>query len=182
MSDNTLIRMGVFAKLAEISGVPFGRTALMKLCYLLQQIRKVPLGYNFSLYSYGPFDSEVLADLQTAQDLRILDSQVEQYSNGYSYQISESNNSGKVKTVAAEFLTKYSDDIIWTANNFSRKSASELELISTIIYVSAEKRGSDAASLAALVKAIKPRFSQEEILGKISNLHAMGLVSEMKIG
>ena len=42
-----------------------GRTQLMKLCYFLQEIEHVPVKYDFRLFNYGPFDSEVLSDLGT---------------------------------------------------------------------------------------------------------------------
>jgi len=40
--------------------------------YLLQALRKVS-GISLSLYSYGPFDSDVLSDLGTAEDLGAVD-------------------------------------------------------------------------------------------------------------
>jgi len=40
-----------------------GRTALVKLIYLLQEKLNVPVGYDFSLYTYGPFAKEILDDL-----------------------------------------------------------------------------------------------------------------------
>src|ERR1035438_8492020 len=64
-----------------------GRTALMKLCYFLQVLKGVPFGYRFTLYSYGPFDSNVLADLGTAESLGAVHSTVAYYSGGYGYNI-----------------------------------------------------------------------------------------------
>ena len=45
----------------------FGKTAFMKMAYLLQELYEVPLGYRFSLYTYGPYSAEVLADLEYAK-------------------------------------------------------------------------------------------------------------------
>ena len=168
-------RMGVFAKLSEVAGVEFGRTALMKLCYLLQEVKNVPLGYTFSLYSYGPFDSDVLADLQTAQELRVLDSSVQQFQSGYGYALSQSTNADKVKRASEDFLSKYSSEITSVAQNFARRSASELELVSTILFVFNDKKKISDPALVALVKAIKPRFSPEEISSKIVWIRDQGL-------
>ena len=75
-------RLAVIAKLATLAPAGYlGRTALMKFCYLLQTVRQVPLGYRFTLYSYGPFDSDVLSDLGTAV----------QYLGGYGYRIRKSD-------------------------------------------------------------------------------------------
>ena len=60
MTDLHDNRIGTIARLAEKAPPNFGRTALMKFCYFLQSLRGVPLSYRFTLYSYGPFDSDVL--------------------------------------------------------------------------------------------------------------------------
>ena len=41
----------------------FGKTALMKLLYLLQEAYGVATGYRYSFYTYGPYSPEVTADL-----------------------------------------------------------------------------------------------------------------------
>jgi len=64
-----------------------GRTALMKFCIFLQTLRRVPLHYNFSLYSYGPFDSTVLSDLGDAEALGVV-REVTFYPSGFGYRIS----------------------------------------------------------------------------------------------
>ena len=43
-----------------------GEKLFVKLFYFLQELNGVPLGYDFRLFNYGPFDSEVLSDLSTA--------------------------------------------------------------------------------------------------------------------
>ncbi len=81
-------RLAVIAELASRAPAGhIGRTPLMKFCYLLQVVRWVPLGYHFTLYSYGPFDSSVLSDLGTAEALKAVESSVTFYSGGYGYQI-----------------------------------------------------------------------------------------------
>ncbi|MDI3312583.1 MAG: hypothetical protein QJR05_14315 [Thermoanaerobacterium sp.] len=50
-------------KETERYGYRLGRTALVKLIYILQEKFNVPIGYDFSLYTYGPFAKEILDDL-----------------------------------------------------------------------------------------------------------------------
>jgi len=59
----------------------------MKYMYFLQAVRGVPLGYPFSMYSYGPFDSDVLADLSTAEALSSITVTPVSFSGGDGYQI-----------------------------------------------------------------------------------------------
>src|SRR5437867_1104734 len=82
-------RLALIAELASRTPGALGRTALMKFCYFLQEVRRVPLGYRFSLYIYGPFDSNVLSDLGTAESLKAVVSNIVYYSGGYGYEISK---------------------------------------------------------------------------------------------
>jgi uncharacterized protein YwgA len=85
----------------------------MKLCYFLQALRGVPLRYNFSLYSYGPFDSDVLSDLQLGENMGVLRAGIEYYSGGYRYDIRPDEKALKAKELAKEFLAEYKQDIDW---------------------------------------------------------------------
>src|SRR5437762_2069026 len=135
MSANPLAnRLGVFVELADAAKGNLGRTSLMKLCYFLQEIRGVPLGYEFSLYSYGPFDADVLSDLQTAENLAVISAAIQHYSGGYKYDIRPSEKSLKAKELVKDFLKEYRDDIAWVTTAFASRSAVELELLSTIVY------------------------------------------------
>src|SRR5262249_12172233 len=61
MTQELARRLATIVALVErSSGKSLGRTAVMKLLYFLSALRGVQLGYRFTLYSYGPFDSEVL--------------------------------------------------------------------------------------------------------------------------
>src|SRR5262249_27965292 len=64
-----------------------GRTALMKLTYFLQELEGLRLGFHFTLYTYGPFQSEVLSDLATAISLEYVQEEVVLYPRGYGYRI-----------------------------------------------------------------------------------------------
>jgi uncharacterized protein YwgA len=177
MSANTLAnRMGVFVELSEATKGNLGRTTLMKLCYFLQALRDVPLGYKFTLYSYGPFDSDVLADLQTAETMGVLSANVEYYPGGYRYDIQPDENGKKAKQLAKAFLADYRSDIEWVTKKFGNRSAIDLELLSTIVYINSEQRISQRNLLAARVKLVKPHFSQAQIERQIEWLDSNDLL------
>jgi uncharacterized protein len=160
-------RLGVFAELARKSGRQFGRTVLMKLCYFLQEAKNVPLGYHFSLYTYGPFDSDVLADLQMAEELKILDAELVQYPGGYGYLIGPGADEAKVRTQAKDFLDAHKDQIDWAIGLFADQKPSTLELSSTIVFISKEKPATSDGTLVALVRSVKPHFSVSEVESQI---------------
>jgi hypothetical protein len=150
----------------------------MKLCYFLQTLRGVPLGYDFSLYSYGPFDSEVLSDLQLAENVNILEAEVEHYPGGYKYNIKPSDKSDKAKEIAKDFLAMYKQDIDWVTQLFGKMSAGDLELLSTILFVNDESRVRDIDGLTERIGSIKPHFSSQQITRQIDWLKSKGLLRE----
>src|ERR1039458_986656 len=103
MSDIPKAGLATIVALVEKKN-PLGRTAMMKLCYFLQILRNVPLGYRFTLYAYGPFDSSVLSDLSTAASLRAVNSSVEIYPGGYGYKIRPGDRSDAVLQTGSSFV------------------------------------------------------------------------------
>lgn len=179
MPDNLLVnRLGVFADIARKSRHRFGRTALMKLCYFLQEVKDVPLQYVFSLYTYGPFDSEVLADLQTAEDLNILHSEFEQYPGGYGYRIGAGPSADLVVEQARAFLSEHREALDWAAENLACRRPAELELASTIVFVSKERPQVPDGEIVALVRAVKPYFSPSDVHGQLVSLRKTKVLAE----
>lgn len=152
---------------AKSKGGGMGRTALMKYMYLLQTLRGVPLGYRFTLYSYGPFDSDVLADLSVAEAFEAVKSELELYPGGYGYRIRPDHNAEWVERRARKLLARYEKDVDWVIKKFGSYTSSELELVGTIVYVDREVGGKKRVGLehvARLVHEVKPHFSQEKVL------------------
>lgn len=167
MTDINGARLALIPVLAARSkGGYMGRTALMKYMYLLQIVRGLPLNYRFTLYSYGPFDSDVLVDLSIAESLEGVATELELYSGGYGYKIKPSSNSEWLKERAEKFLSRYSKDIDWVIKKFGSFTSAELELVGTIVYVDREDGGTKKRleQIARLVHEVKPHFSEDKVL------------------
>ena len=169
-------RLAVIAKLVTLAPVGYlGRTALMKFCYLLQTVRQVPLEYRFTLYSYGPFDSDVLSDLGTAENLEAVKSSTVQFASGYGYQIRKAAKAETTIAGGIGVIGKYLDDIDWVIREFGSHGSAELELESTIVFVDREsvKKGESLtiSELAGRVKDVKPHFPESMIVERASGLY-----------
>jgi hypothetical protein len=180
-SEQQDARLAVITELASRTpGGYVGRTALMKFCYLLQTVRGVPLGYRFTLYSYGPFDSSVLSDLSTAESLRAVQSSLTFYPGGYGYQISKGDSGDTVLRNGAEFLKKHRKDIDRVLDQFGSHGSADLELESTIVYVDREAARKpeylSADELAQRVRDVKPHFKEGYIRDKVTMLREQGLL------
>lgn len=173
MRDIQNARLATIVTLAE-EKPRLGRTAVMKLCYFLQTLRSVPLGYRFTLYSYGPFDSNVLSDLSTAEALGGIESKTVLYSGGYGYEISPAAKSRSVKRLATGFISKYEADLDWVIEQFAKFGSADLELLSTIVYVDREfARANERltpGALAEKVREVKPHFKEEYIQRRVDEL------------
>lgn len=145
-----------------------GRTALMKYMYLLQTVRGVPLGYHFTLYSYGPFDSDVLSDLGIAEALEAVKIDLELYAGGYGYRIRPGRNAKWLERRAKKFVHRYSTDTDWVVKKFGSFTSAELELVGTIVFVDREvigrKNPVSLDRIAKLVHEVKPHFTEARVL------------------
>lgn len=161
-----------------------GRTAVMKLCYFLQVLKGVPLGYRFTLYSYGPFDSNVLSDLGTAESFRAVNSELETYPGGYGYSIRKGERADKYIQAGKTFLEENREAINWVLSEFGGANSATLELDATIVYVDREEmmkqRRLSKQEMIRLVHDVKPRFSEEVISASIDNLVAKNLLDSLK--
>jgi hypothetical protein len=176
-------RLGVLTELVGRAPCPLGRTAVMKLAYFLQVVKRVPLGYNFRMYTYGPFESDVLNDLGQAETLHAVQSRLHSQ-GGYGYEFSAGTGREAIRAKAGPELAKYDEAIEWALAEFGAKSAADLELLSTIIYADRDAcRQHDVLPFLELrrqVKSIKPRFSDEYIMRNIESLAEKGMLSASK--
>jgi hypothetical protein len=185
MADLHESRLALIPKLAESSPLGhLGRTALMKFLYFLQILRKVPLGYRFTLYSYGPFDYEVLADLSAAESLGAVESETILFSGGYGYEIRPGAKASWIQQRASDFLHQYASDIKWVIERFGSCGSSQLELLGTIVYVDRDaqknKEKIELNNLVDKVHEVKPHFSKSQVLLAVGELAKDKLLSSIQ--
>ena len=176
-----LFRLAILSALVKAAPGKLGRTSIMKLAYFLQTLKEVPLGYNFRLYTYGPYDSDVLTHLSQAETMHAVKSRIVRNPSGYGYEFSPGQEPDAIKHLINESLATYEESIDWVASEFSGMTASDLELLSTVVYADREAtRGGQPLSADALchqVQRIKPRFSAEYIQDKIALLSKRKLLT-----
>jgi uncharacterized protein YwgA len=175
MNTTPETRVAILARMVKgAPGHSLGRTQIMKLFYFLQELKGVPLGYDFRLFNYGPFDSEVLSDLSSAcgQDTVVEKSFI--YTRGYGYDITPGANADKVCQSLEDTDPELVQKVEEVIQEFGAFTASELELRSTILFVDREFAGvgqgvaSDA--LVERVRQIKPHFDNETIQKRVADM------------
>ena len=163
-------------KLKEVSP-QYGKTVLMKMAYLLQEVYKVPLGYRFSLYTYGPYSSEVLADLDRSRYRGWVN--VEYIEDEVGFQITPGQKAATLSELQDSFKA-YDAVVEKMVENFGSLRAKELELRTTISYVWTKLDGSEEQKGNQVIESVsqlKPHFNKDEIRMALEELKGMGVVS-----
>ncbi len=155
----------------------FGKTAFMKMAYLLQELYEVPLGYRFSLYTYGPYSAEVLADLEYANLRKHVEVEyLGDLQGGYRITPGEVASESNRQT---EPIAKYSDALNEMVDHFGSFNARELELRTTSIFLWMRirpRKAEDVNALIETVRQLKPHFSETAIRSAIDALRDAGVM------
>lgn len=175
---NSETRVAVLARMVKAApDSTLGRTQVMKLFYFLQELKGAPLGYDFRLFNYGPFDSEVLSDLASACGRAVVSETPVIYARGYGYAITPGPNAESLNRQLEEtdpILVARVDEVV---QEFGELGAAELELRSTILFVDREWSQSGITTdqaLAGRVREIKPHFTEATILTRITQMKGKG--------
>jgi uncharacterized protein len=174
-------KLALISELVKRAPRKLGRTALMKCLFFLKVLRGVPLPYNFRLYTHGPFDSDVLDDLQYAQALGAIESSIVTYPGGTGYVLHVGPQADKIEKQAVSFINDHQESIDWVLNEFGNRSALDLEMVSTLIYVdrSLVEKGARASvsELAKKVHDVKPHLKTEVIERETKSLKERGFLN-----
>jgi uncharacterized protein YwgA len=183
MSDKGLVPWHQYAAISYVAanakGSPsLGKTAMQKLVYLVQELHRVPIGYRFRLYNYGPYSSDLAEDLTYVEFLDGISVDFDPVQN--SYKIKAAKDAPFLIGKASEFLTRFREGIDQVIREFGNRKARDLELIATAVYVSRilqESQSYSEARLLEQVREIKPKFRDDEVLGAIKELQGLKYVA-----
>lgn len=146
-----------------------GETHIQKATYFLQQLFKIPLGFEFILYKHGPFSFD-LSDELTAMRADLL-IRIQPQPRPYGPSLVPSNGSKSIKKHFSATLKKYDSNIQFVANKFRDRGVSELEQLATALYVtqeinpngSSEFRAQCITKLKPHIKMIEARAAVKEV-------------------
>lgn len=164
------------AKRMDSVSPQFGKTALLKHIFFLGGIYNIDCGYDFRLYSYGPFDAQLLSDLDLVEHWGCVSvRRVNDTLGGYRIYPTDEVDSIRDKAVGflEESRTKQAlDDLVRT---YGTMTARDLELRATTVYVAknlwAKNESPTQETICQLVGQIKPKFSAQEIESAVMELN-----------
>lgn len=117
----------VFSKVSP----QFGKTALQKIFYILQESLEVPFNYRFDFFTHGPFSSKLANDLELAELFHAVRISKEEMGTS----IGEGEKSEEYIKLVDDFASKYKNEIYRVLNDFGEYNAKELEIRATLILI-----------------------------------------------
>jgi uncharacterized protein len=152
-----------------------GKKALQKLVYLLQELENVPAGYRFRFFTYGPFSDDLAFALDVVEGIGGLKITYDQNMN--TYEIMPGRAASNVLEKGRGFLEKHRPAIDHLIDHFGGRTAMELELIATIVYLLDAKGEMNDDNLVTAVLELKPKYERGRVKRVIEDLAARGYIN-----
>ena len=139
-----------------------GKKAIQKYIHLVEDAAKVATGYDFAIYTYGPFSRALATELDSLDTIKAIS--VTYDPERGAFDISPGENAQKVIARGTLYISKNRakiDNILFALKG---KSAWELELYSTLVFLKShvEELKSDSDVVNKLL-SLKPKYPKEKV-------------------
>lgn len=149
-----------------------GETHLQKSVYFLQELLRVPTGFDYILYKYGPFSAELREELGSMR------------SDGFLALLPQPAPYGpKLRTTEAaerqlvvrwpKTLSRFGPQLDFVARQLGGLDVGSLERLATALWVWRELPEADDAERAARIHELKPHVSIEAATGALRRVAGM---------
>ena len=139
-----------------------GETHIQKTTYFLQELLKVPLGFEFILYKHGPFSFDLSDELMAMR----ADMMVQLQSRPpYGPSIVPGPTSKRLKQLFPKTLRKYEKEVKFIAKEMGGYNVADLERIATALYVTLEAQETkpeEKSRMVSYITEIKPHISSDQ--------------------
>ena len=145
-----------------------GETHIQKSTLFLQDLMKVPLGFDFIMYKHGPFSFDLRYELTALRADELIRIELQR---PYGPRFAPTDHSKYIQGLSPITLGKYEDRIEFVAKQLGGKGVTELEKLATALYVThrAETDASVDDRSRQLTK-LKPRISSESARAAVEDV------------
>lgn len=142
-----------------------GETHIQKASLFVQDLTKVPLGFDFVLYKHGPFSFDLRDELTSMRADELLELEPQW---PYGPRIAATERTEYIQKVYSKTLARYDDYITFVAEKLGNKGVAELERVATAYFLTekADHVGSVGERATQLTK-VKPHISREDALSAV---------------
>ncbi|HEV2522466.1 MAG TPA: hypothetical protein VGT24_08800 [Candidatus Acidoferrales bacterium] len=144
-----------------------GETHLQKATYFLQELERVPVGFDFILYKHGPFSFE-LRDTLTGMRADGLFDLHQQWPYGPT--LIPTEKSKLLRQQYSKTLQKYKKQLNFVSDQLGRQNVSELEKLATALYIRIEMTSKSETQRAKYLHSLKPHVSLDDSLEAVKTV------------
>lgn len=158
---NELQRSAILTELVERlreGGSWCGETHIQKTTYFLQELLKVPTEFEFILYKHGPFSFALRDELSEMRADGLIELEPREYPYGPS--LNATTDSKELREHFTKTLDKYRQQLDFVIRELGEKGVSELEQLSTALFVYLENPARDRNSQIERLLKLKPHLSR----------------------
>ncbi|MGE5365524.1 MAG: hypothetical protein ACM3SM_15435 [Bacteroidota bacterium] len=130
-----------------------GETHIQKTVFFAHELLRIPVSFEFTLYKYGPYSfelSEELSVLRAYNYLKVIPQQ-------YGVSIIPTDNINPMRTLAND-ANLYEPKLDFIAKRLGSKKVSELEKLSTVLYIKKRLGISQEDAIANKLNELKPHI------------------------
>lgn len=145
-----------------------GETHVQKATLFLQDLMRVPLGFDFILYKHGPFSFDLRDELTSlrADALVKLEPQWP-----YGPRIAATDRSKYIQGIYSKTVEKHDDSISFVAEKLGSKGVADLERLATALYVTRRTgTGTSIDARAAKLTALKPHIARDDAVAAVTEV------------
>lgn len=145
-----------------------GETHVQKATLFLQDLMRIPLGFEFMLYKHGPFSFDLRDELTSlrADELVKLEPQ-----RGYGPRIATTDRTKYIQGLYSKTLGKYDSRISFVSEKLGSKGVSDLERLATAFYVTGRlDNHASVEDRAAKLTMLKPHVARDEAVAAVAEV------------
>ena len=150
-----------FVRRLKAKGSWCGETHIQKATYFLQEFTNVPLDLNYIFYKHGPFSFDLNDRLTALRGNGLVDLRSHP---PYGPHLHASESAGEYLGRFSNTIGRYEEVMDFVVEKLASKNVSELERLSTALYVRMEIPGTDDDARAEEMHRLKPHVSISEAL------------------
>ena len=145
-----------------------GETHIQKSTLFLQDLMKVPLGFDFIMYKHGPFSFDLRYELTALRADGLIRLEPQRY---YGTRIAPTDHSKYIQGLSPITLGKYEDRIEFVTKQLGGKGVTELEKLATALYVTHRpETGASVDDRSRQLTKLKPRISSDSARAAVEDV------------
>jgi uncharacterized protein YwgA len=147
-----------------------GETHIQKATYFLQELKSVPLGFEFILYKHGPFSFDLRDELTAMRADGFLDLSER---GSYGPRLIPTRWSQELRQDYPKTLAQYRPDIDFVCDSLRDRNVAELEKLATALYVHFQYGSRSPRARAKILCELKPHITLSGSLEAVNQVDSI---------